>query len=81
MGLIVLSKRRAAERDNISLRHLERLIANGEGPPLVRLGPHRVGIIEEDNDAWVRSRRSPQVDMNAAGHLSAAAGPSRASGR
>jgi predicted DNA-binding transcriptional regulator AlpA len=72
MGLIVLSKRKAAERDNISLRHLERLIANGEGPPLVRLGPRRVGIIEEDNDAWVRSRRSPHVGGNAADKLPAA---------
>ena len=37
--VIVLSKKEAAERDKISLRHLERLIANVEGPPLVRLGP------------------------------------------
>ena len=58
MGLIVLSKKKAAERANVSLRHFERLIANGEGPPLVRLGPRRVGIIEEDSDAWLRSRRS-----------------------
>ena len=56
--LVVLSKREAARRNNFSVRHFERLIAKGEGPPLVRLGPRRVGIIEEDNVAWVRSRRS-----------------------
>jgi hypothetical protein len=58
MGLVVLTKKEAAKRGNISVRHLERLIASGEGPPLVLLGPRRVGIIEEDNDAWLRARRS-----------------------
>jgi predicted DNA-binding transcriptional regulator AlpA len=53
----ILSKREAADRDGISLRHLERLISTGEGPPIIRLGERRVGIDQDDNDAWLRSRR------------------------
>lgn len=46
-----------ASRAKISRRHLERLIARGEGPPIIVLGPRRRGIADEDGDAWLRSRR------------------------
>jgi predicted DNA-binding transcriptional regulator AlpA len=55
--LRILTKKEAAARDAISQRHLERLISRGEGPPIIQLGERRVGIDEDDNDAWLRSRR------------------------
>jgi predicted DNA-binding transcriptional regulator AlpA len=55
--LRILTKKEAAQRNRISLRLLERLIASGEGPPIIQLGARRVGIDEDDNDAWLRSRR------------------------
>jgi predicted DNA-binding transcriptional regulator AlpA len=53
----ILSKRQFAERIGRSVRHLERLISEGEGPPIVRLGVRAVGIDEDDGDAWLASRR------------------------
>jgi predicted DNA-binding transcriptional regulator AlpA len=53
----ILSKRQFAERRGISVRHLERLNSFGEGPPLIQLGPRRVGIAEDDGEAWLASRR------------------------
>jgi predicted DNA-binding transcriptional regulator AlpA len=55
--LRILTKKEAAQRNRISLRLLERLIKSGEGPPIIQLGARRVGIDEDDNDAWLRSRR------------------------
>jgi predicted DNA-binding transcriptional regulator AlpA len=40
-----------------SVRHLERMIAIGEGPPIIKLGPRAVGISEADGEAWLASRR------------------------
>ena len=53
----ILTKRQFADRIGRSVRHLERLISEGEGPPIVRLGPRAVGIDEDDGDAWVAARR------------------------
>ena len=53
----ILSKKQSAERIGRSVRHLERLIAVGEGPPVVRLGARAVGIDEGDLDAWIAGRR------------------------
>ena len=53
----ILTKKQFAERVGRSVRHLERLISVGEGPPLVRLGARAVGIDEDDGDAWLASRR------------------------
>jgi predicted DNA-binding transcriptional regulator AlpA len=53
----VKSKKQFAVRADISVRHLERLIASGLGPPIIRLGARRVGIDEEDGEAWIRSRK------------------------
>ena len=33
-----------------------RLIANGEGPPIVRLSARRIGIRRKDNRAWLDAR-------------------------
>ena len=53
----ILTKKQFAEQIGRSVRHLERLISVGEGPPLVRIGPRAVGIIETDGAAWIASRR------------------------
>jgi hypothetical protein len=53
----VLSRREAARRAQQSLRSLERQIAVGEGPPIIRLSQRRIGIAEEDLEAWLASRR------------------------
>ena len=54
----ILSKKEFAEqRMGRSVRHLERMIAVGEGPPIIKLGPRAVGIAEDDGDAWLASRR------------------------
>jgi predicted DNA-binding transcriptional regulator AlpA len=55
--MIILTLKETARQDGVSLRHLQRLIATGEGPPTVELGPRRVGVIEADNQRWVMSRR------------------------
>jgi hypothetical protein len=53
----VLTFDEAAERAGFTRRTLERLISVGEGPPVVILSKRRRGIIDEDNDAWLRGRR------------------------
>jgi predicted DNA-binding transcriptional regulator AlpA len=53
----ILTKKMFAAKIGRSVRHLERLISEGEGPPLVRLGVRAVGIFEADGDAWITSRR------------------------
>jgi len=53
----MFSKKQFAKRMNRSVRHLERLIAVGEGPPIIKLGTRAVGIDEDDGEAWLASRR------------------------
>ena len=54
----ILSKKEFSEqRMGRSVRHLERMIAIGEGPPIIKLGPRAVGIAEADGEAWLASRR------------------------
>ena len=48
-----------AERGRISRKTLDRDIARGKGPPLVRLSPRRVGVLEDDFQEWLKSRRVP----------------------
>jgi predicted DNA-binding transcriptional regulator AlpA len=53
----IITKKEFAERMGRSVRHLERLIAVGEGPPIIKLGLRAVGIAEDDGEAWLASRR------------------------
>ena len=53
----ISSKKKFAARCGISERHLDRLNALGKGPPVIHLGPRRVGIAEDDGEAWIASRR------------------------
>jgi predicted DNA-binding transcriptional regulator AlpA len=55
----VLSLNEFAKRAGITRRSVERMIADGTGPAIVRLMPRRVGILEKDAQAWLLSRRQP----------------------
>lgn len=64
----VLSFPQAAARSGIVKRTLERLIAAGDGPPVVQLTGRRVGILEADLAEWINNRRRlpPVKEVNAA---------------
>jgi len=49
--------RAAARHLRLSKSYLEKARLRGEGPPYVRLSPHRVGYLTEDLDRWLESRR------------------------
>ena len=53
----VLSLDQAAQRAGIVRRTLERLLAVGEGPATIQLSKRRVGVAEDDLEAWLISRR------------------------
>jgi predicted DNA-binding transcriptional regulator AlpA len=55
----LITKQEAARRATLSLRSLDRRLADGTGPAVIRIGPRRVGIAESDFDAWLASRRLP----------------------
>jgi hypothetical protein len=46
-----------AERGRISRKTLDRELALGKGPALVRLSPRRCGVLEDDFQEWIRNRR------------------------
>jgi predicted DNA-binding transcriptional regulator AlpA len=52
----ILSLDEAAKRLNICRRSLERAIASGSGPAVVRITPRRIGIVESILDAWIAER-------------------------
>jgi predicted DNA-binding transcriptional regulator AlpA len=53
----ISSIKQFAKRIGRSERHVQRLISEGEGPPVVALGKRAVGIIDDDGDAWIAARR------------------------
>ncbi len=56
-GALVVMEAEAARMLSVSMRHLQRLRAEGEGPPIVNLGPRRIGYILADVEAWLAGRR------------------------
>ena len=42
--------------NRISERNGRRLLANGEGPAVVRLSPKRIGVTVRENRAWQQAR-------------------------
>jgi AraC-like DNA-binding protein len=46
-----------AERANCSVRHLQRLCAEGKGPPVIQFGARAIRIADDDGDAWIAARR------------------------
>jgi hypothetical protein len=57
----VLTYEQSAGRGSISVRHLARLLAAGEGPPVVKLGVRRRGIFADDLEVWLLARRGPTL--------------------
>jgi predicted DNA-binding transcriptional regulator AlpA len=57
MPIQIISFDEAAARGRFSRRTLNRLIAKGLGPPVVRLSPRRVGFFESDFTTWLAGRR------------------------
>jgi hypothetical protein len=53
----VLSLLDAAQRAGVARRTLERLIATGIGPATICVSSRRVGVLEQDLEAWLLSRR------------------------
>ncbi|MBY0335460.1 MAG: hypothetical protein K2X11_02540 [Acetobacteraceae bacterium] len=52
----VLTRPQTARRLNMGVRTLERYAQLGIGPPMVQLGPGRVGYRAEDLATWLASR-------------------------
>jgi hypothetical protein len=46
-----------AKLANMTLRHFQRLISVGMGPPIVRLFKRKVGVLDEDGDRWISELR------------------------
>ena len=44
-----------AKKIGMSERHVQRLIAAGEGPVLTELGKRIKGVTDDDGDAWLAS--------------------------
>ena len=59
--MAILNYRQVAAKEGVSVRTVQRRAERGEGPPLIQLSPRRVGIDEADHDAFLASRRKPQV--------------------
>lgn len=55
----VINLTEAASRAGFTRRTLERLIADGEGPALIKLSARRVGVLESDLTDWIMARRRP----------------------
>jgi predicted DNA-binding transcriptional regulator AlpA len=55
----VISLPEAAARLGIHARTLQRMLADGTGPAIVRLSPRRIGILESDLITWIAARRRP----------------------
>ncbi len=62
----VLSKQEIAMRLGCSERNVDRLIKVGDGPPVLRISPRRVGVLQSDFETWLGARRRPQASPAAA---------------
>ena len=59
----VLSLDQAAARAGIVRRTLDRLRSVGDGPAEVQISTRRIGVLAEDLDIWLQSRRRPQLSL------------------
>jgi hypothetical protein len=51
-----------SDRLNVCLRTFQRVIASGEGPPVVTITKWRQGVLQSDFTAWLKSRRvGPEI--------------------
>ncbi len=52
----VLSKQATSDKINYSIPHLDRMVSEGRFPRKVKLGPNKVGFLENEVDAWIAER-------------------------
>lgn len=52
----VLSKRAAAERVNYSVSQIDKMVSQGRFPRKIKLGPNKIGFLENEVDAWIEER-------------------------
>jgi hypothetical protein len=57
----VLNLDEVARRADTTRRNIKRLNATGKGPRLVQISARKVGVLEEDFEASLRSRRRPEI--------------------
>ena len=62
----ILSLTKIAAREGSSRRTVERAISVGLGPSLVQISKRRIGVREDDYEAWVARRRRPAPGEKAA---------------
>jgi predicted DNA-binding transcriptional regulator AlpA len=55
----VLNLDEVAKRADTTRRNIERLVADGTGPAVVRISKRKIGVLEQDFVAWLHSRRRP----------------------
>ncbi len=48
----ILTIKQWAEINSISLATARRIISRGEGPPIIKISPRRIGIRIRDNRLW-----------------------------
>jgi predicted DNA-binding transcriptional regulator AlpA len=72
----VIPVRQAAEIIGLSVPTLRRVIAAGNGPPLIQLSPRRQGIRESHLNKWLSGRLRDQDDRQ--DHAGAEAGEAAA---
>jgi hypothetical protein len=53
----VLEHRECSRRFNCCLRTWQRILAEGQGPPVIEISAHRRGVLESDFYAWLATRR------------------------
>ena len=77
--VLVLNLDEAAQRIDSTRRTIEREIAAGRGPAVVQITERKIGILEEDLAAWIRSRRrvAPSTPAEAGERHSPAPGKRR----
>jgi predicted DNA-binding transcriptional regulator AlpA len=60
----VVSRRETAARLNISLRTLDRLARNGDGPRRIQISERRYGYPESELQAYVQRKLQASVPQN-----------------
>ena len=53
---LVIMEAKAAELLSLSMRTLQRLRMDGDGPPHIQLGPRRIGYRKSDLETWLAGR-------------------------
>jgi predicted DNA-binding transcriptional regulator AlpA len=61
----VLGLDEMARRAHCTERAIEMSIADGDGPPVIKIATRRVGVLESDFEEWLKSRRTTEPSRKA----------------